>query len=1032
MADYRIDVHRGTVTITGSFSGKMRANITTADVLVEECEDATAAAVETVNVYSFPWGGLLRVDEHRLGTGMSSSDPVEFGIILTAESGFGDTDTAHIFTVVQPAASGIPTGDYGTDVTAVYSGTIEVTFQLETLMTPTVGGMPIYGGAESIDSPPQTDMTLYERFVPGTLVSVEICAEVAFSVDSAVSQPDFVASGSGCASASDTLSGDVSFSDYELGETAQVVTAQNDSASVITSVDDWLGENSRPTLTCTASAGGATATATVNSLSASVSVSVGGADVCQNGYGSATNNIAPDRKFNISGMIRRMEHAYPDAVVEVWDGAAYQELTADSDGRFDYEGTQSLYSGSVSAHAGDGSIFESDDCSDSDSENEWGGVWVRLKPSWKTDEDIELPLWPVLFRAFPAYDVFDLEQASERDVLSAYSGTGPSDISRTISLANGADTDLDGTDWSGFSLRGYAYLTLRLKADAVGSPFAVTIGSKTWTKDRTGSNLIAGTSFADFVIDLLCPDGGETDDKDSRYPYTSSGPIVVNDSDLFGVSNATTIVLTNLASTDYDVDSVKLSRLDHSYATVVHGFNHFVPAVVGDTSQYQVRFLELETDGCRTHEHIALVYNTVTEIYTHRTIADIVESINGASGAQPADGWSATAEVFDLSGCAPSSPDKPNLSPCWLNDERYAAWIEGSGAKYSGGAWAYGFDLDCASSRTFQAQMMFHRLLSWPPGLDDPLLLSSGSVGGAVFLPCASILRAQGVGVVHHESGVRASSVTVEIDGGAQGSGTTDAYGIYQTGIPYPPGSQTFDVVADVGEEPPSLSTAFYSRTRSRGAFRVVLIEGVVLYYVYQDRLGQLHAIGTDTGNIRYFRSNSSLPIPNWAVNGVYVTGDAETEGEDEHPVVVRNWQHRLFSLFDRPDEDDPMIRSVYECVSDDDGETWSEPERVFEGASMPFNRVDSNGNHIDTAYSGGNITARFRAAGDETWSDLFLFTDSMGNPLEVEEECYSFDDAHDRAGLWVLSVVIAGESSSSLWWSADEGRESMSWTRVT
>lgn len=818
------------MTITGEFSGKMRQNLITLAALIEDCHDDTASICQTEVLYTFPWGGLLRVEEFTNGVGTLPGPfigDVEYGIRLTAETGFGDTDTTEISITVTPAPSGVPTGDYGTDVTAAYTGTIEVTFQLETFLTPTIGGMPSYAGAESVDSPPHTDAALYERFVPGVAVSMEICADVNFTVSSAVAQPPGEdMEQSGCASASDTIATHEMVSGYAMTESVQVISVENDNVTVIAAVDDWLGPNSRPALDCTASAGGASGTASLGSLSAQVSINASG--VCQGGYGSAVNTFAPDRTFEVSGVVRRMEEGYPGAQVQIWDGTKYQNKTATSDGLFTHSGTQVHYSGSVAIHVGDGDAGLSDDCDDDDSALTWGSVWVRLRASWMSAQMLDAALWPVLFRAFPAYPVFDLAQAAERTVLSAYSGAGPSDLSRTISLANGADTDLDGTDWSNFSLHGYAYLVLRVKASAANSGFTVKIGTKEWTKDADGAPLEAGTAFAEFVIDLLNPTNAtqETNSKDSRFPYASSGPIIVQDADMWGVANASAIVLTDLDSETYDVDYVKLRRDGYSRVTALHGFNYWARDVADSDPNpvyYNLRLLTGDTDGCRSLEVIGFYKQEFAGVptYTHRPIADVVDSINGDSGRQPADGWTATPETFDLSGCAPTDPTLPDLTPCWLNDERYAAWIEGAGAKYASGAWVYGWRLDCASAREFQAQMLFHRITHWPPALDDPLNLSAASVSGAIFLPCATILKARAVGVVFDDTPVRAADIPIEIEGGTYGSGTTEADGTYLTGTPYAPGGSA-EVTADVGDEPPTLIIVFYPRTEKRACFRVV------------------------------------------------------------------------------------------------------------------------------------------------------------------------------------------------------------------
>jgi hypothetical protein len=76
-----------------------------------------------------------------------------------------------------------------------------------------------------------------------------------------------------------------------------------------------------------------------------------------------------------------------------------------------------------------------------------------------------------------------------------------------------------------------------------------------------------------------------------------------------------------------------------------------------------------------------------------------------------------------------------------------------------------------------------------------------------------------------------------------------------------------------------------------------------------------------------------------------------------------------------------------------------------------------------------GKVHATYQGDGDDEPGDPFVWCDETGAELELDDTGYDFDHADDDAMRWVASFTVAGETSTSDWFSTDECR---TWRRVT
>ncbi|HLK59284.1 MAG TPA: hypothetical protein VKU00_22180 [Chthonomonadaceae bacterium] len=674
-----------------------------------------------------------------------------------------------------------------------------------------------YSGTPTVDPPQGVKLRFFERPIVGSYLSVSVSMDIGYSTGTLNCQ---------------ITSGDIGYAassiDYQATLSAEALSS-------------GVSE------TCTL-----TATMLGIALSAPLSdTTTGGSADCTSGASATTDGVncleakaitaaAPPRGYNLSGVIRSVQDAYPNTLglkLNRSNSLLGQSLNATS-GQFSDSYSQQLYTASTRLNNTPVHSITLDDRTP---------LVMGMRPGAVGDGDSysllangeDQTLWRVMLRG-KLVNAVTLQQASSMNLDSApvparwtagsnttLSGSGPLTI--TVSGGTGSlsttfpncDAGLTGTSWSGVSLAGYRYLRLGLTADAANQPAMVVIGSKQW-------NITVGTSGS-VDIDLCGPtnNASTTDATDSKWEYASVGPVVVTDGPLSGVSNCTNFTIQGLANLHvYTLTSVKLVRKDHSGLTFLPAFQGWVlrepPVTSGSTTTTTKvrRFAQGDTDGRQSLEleditWVNIVNSTNSDQFNSGHITDFVFAMNGSSGAYPTDGWSAT----DLLSASDGSG---NLVGDYICNGLPMLCLAGAGAWFDGNRWRYAFDLSASSSLTLPAQLLFDEL-DWYPEAGDLFGFGKGLYGGAISVRAAAILRGQAWGLVFDNNILPANKVVVKVTNSATsaaaGQGTTDKRGEYKSGLTYGLGLVSYKIEAQSGSPFPSVTETFVSRKRHRACF---------------------------------------------------------------------------------------------------------------------------------------------------------------------------------------------------------------------
>lgn len=743
------------------------------------------------------------------------------------------------------------------------------------------------------------------------------------------------------------------------------------------------------------------------------------------------------KRYNLSGVLRAMENAYPASVdlrVDRFLGGENTLLPASS-GVFSDSYSQRFYSvgGSFSSYsAGSGWTAISGKLW-SDAKNEWKPLrlWVDAGSLSTLKEDSRL--WRMFFRC-DFWNALTITQASEITICGTGTFTTGSN-SKTIpdgSTSAGAKGTKSGV-WDGkTSFQFGRYLYLPLKHDNAGSQTLtnIVIGGKTFTKDKNGNALTipTGASYSTVILDLCAPStpNSATDAMDTRFPL----PTADNSAWGWGITSANSIVLNGIgAGVTWTLQDSKIKREAFSKFSLLQSFDNWI--FDGDTpgSDYLLDFALGDTDGRKSLEGVAM-YRTAIPAggynYTERSIKDLVDSINGSAGVFPSDGFTAVdLQSLPGSGCSGSFA---NLKYCFANSVRRAVYLAGGGAYHDATGWHYPIDLDITSTTTIPAQFLTDEI-EWYPGFGDGFGFSSGGYGVAEFRS-AWLAREQIAGIVEKNfagiSGVLVDSLDVG-DGANTGQGTSDSRGNYQTASNYAKGLRSLCVSAQQGAQPyPKITQTGISRKRKRNCFRITDISVLGNPFILEDSWGELHCVGVKDDKIIYSRSDHSLPLPEWKIAELQIT--APISGKlDSRPVICRNSQRRMILLFQRKDGSQ---YDIFESYSDDDGESWSTAVITIPNGQKPIIACSVDGAIFRAAYipSTEKISANFQEPGDTVPSANFNLKDGTGADLLFENDTFMAMPAYDSSARWVMCCLIKGESSVSTWFSVDSCR---TWKRI-
>lgn len=1013
MASYRVEgKHRGLLSGAGVLQGRVVYHLESLSQPPETCQDDTAPYARTEVRGTCPWG-QWRVEPYLWNTGSTSGDLHRAGLRIRVETIWGEWQEKLLYVTVRPTPGATPTGDGGCIVTVVWAGQVEYQARLQTVLgvseQSTAQGIVDYAGPPFVDTPPQMDVSVYERYAPGERAKIELQVTADFTILRDGDAGNWSTQIGQLALVETLVNTGEAISGYSIGSFV-TAAARNQSFTASQNHTLWMGA-SRPTVTRVATVGAASCTATIGGRSASVQVVA--PSPCLTASGEAEMGVSPDRPVRLRGVVRRFDAALSGVTVDVWNGSGYDMVVTGGDGTWGKDYTQRKYTGRLLARAGNAFTGQSVEQTHQDGVDEWQGVYARLRPEDLPARGLTAQDWRHMARLFPPYTAFLLHQRPYRTLSSGFVDTSSgSTVARSLSSSHGTDPDLDGAQWDGYALHGYAFLEIRGDC-SVATPFRVRIGNRIWDRDWQGNALQWTLSTATWRIDLLHPSNTavEVSGKSSRWPFVQRTPLRVEDDFLWGVCHATQVEILDLPASGrtLSIDWIRIVRDGDTRITVLSPRRSWVEDVTGDAQQEYLRtLLRGETDGAVGLEAIAAYREISTGNITHRTLYDVGRDCNGdanapedASASHPACGYVATRPSWDFTECSPPSPEIPPLSPCYLNDLRYAIWLEGGGMVWNDavGEWEMCSGRVQNTATAMRAQMLGDRLITWIPDI-DAFAAASRSV---TEWRCASLVYGRAYGVVHGATG-RGSGVTVQVGpAGSHGVGVTDARGLYGSGVPFVEGDAQQLVTALLASPPyPSYTHLFRNACEHRVAFRRGEVqetpdhacvtdwsEGGALFLGWQRRV--IGYTGPDL--LPFYESGPYAGVDLWyrmrmfpRAHALYLLGRSGSAGNYTWRLCVTQNQggacHEVWSMAARSAvvevlrdhgvlvllrENESAVQMQY---STDGGETWSTAVACeYRAGSGPWQAL--TGVLLDSAYDdrkSGELYLLVRQSGGEVW----------------------------------------------------------------
>ena len=174
-----------------------------------------------------------------------------------------------------------------------------------------------------------------------------------------------------------------------------------------------------------------------------------------------------------------------------------------------------------------------------------------------------------------------------------------------------------------------------------------------------------------------------------------------------------------------------------------------------------------------------------------------------------------------------------------------------------------------------------------------------------------------------------------------------------------------------------------------------------------------------NVGQIRFRRDHYAAPVA-WILDADVTSGPL-----DSQPALFLYPSGRIGLLFTRSG----ATRDVWECYSDDDGATWSEPAMSFSNASYPGADIDFAGGVLRAAIcesgAGYVLKATYQAPGDVAASSPFAlqrWTGSAMVDMRVERRGFSLKSAPEGGGALILACILEGDTSDTILVSRDFG----------
>jgi hypothetical protein len=192
--------------------------------------------------------------------------------------------------------------------------------------------------------------------------------------------------------------------------------------------------------------------------------------------------------------------------------------------------------------------------------------------------------------------------------------------------------------------------------------------------------------------------------------------------------------------------------------------------------------------------------------------------------------------------------------------------------------------------------------------------------------------------------------------------------------------------------------------------------------------------VGNTTGDVIVRHAAYSTP-PYMITKRVTTTGDCDQPCLAEDPRLSAG----LILLYTRTPTSGPDIQGAYERRSHDCAATWENEAVAFASIGDRVVRdpkvrtgdmaVVRAAFRYDDADSGpGKIVATYQGDGDEDQSAEFAWKDEALSDLAVADTGYDYCQATDEQERWLASLTIAGEGTTSDWFSTDGCR---TWRRI-
>lgn len=926
-----------TLAMTGDITATYKYNILLMPAIFPG-QSAEKYEIPTLAVGT-PWGASVTLTECPPGPPFPAAhNPA--GVIATANNGAGATASNQVDNggYVAPLAS-----PYVLNCNGSYSFSVECELFVEFL-----GG----GGYNGYDGPAPETIRIFVKTKVGGTSSASIT------------------SGASC-TATGTISTAVEITDWKGGISMDcaVLGGTNQVADATFSIDrDFYGAQCGA---FSATMDGGKLTLDVGGSAVTVHARSDDADARES-YGF--NTAAPDRPFNLEGVVRSMGEAYVnslDLTVTRHDGTP-ETITA-TGGAFSTSYTQKRYENG-GQFLKVGVLYPQPGLT----VDEWCPITLAVNATGTTNaldalgEDTRdtRPLFRTWF-----WDAFTIQQITlvtvddGTDVTpgpGSYAGVwqdagtgatvvvGTAGGKITAEVTTGSDGDPAELERvftphdGGFM--GYRYL--KIYCTNIGSggsqnatPNTVKIktasGTKDWERDASGNDLMSNTGSGTFwLLDLRSPTS-ETTDVDGQ---DSKWPLVTSDGPYWGVTGVENIRITGLVkttpTTTWQVDKIELINdpdvtTDHAQISFMEGFDDFIqekPAEVTGgttTTTFVQRFVHGDNGGRISLEEPDTRKTVVSTgggdviTYAPVRIEDFVNTINnvGQNYALVPDpncpGWVAVPSVA-LGATDPSGSGGPFAD--WLNCNRPMSYVAGSGASFHGSAWHYWQDKDVKTAAlTVQAQVLVDTIQDWPPYLfGDIFNIAGGTVPGPLEVRAAYFVRGQNHGIVLDPNCLPIDAEPVTLtdlsDASSSGSGTTSASGEYTTGTPY--GRSVHNQRTKVQTKQFDRE---YRKKRHSTAFKITEAGTGVTYDVsYHQR--HVHGYLQDD-TIRIGLASDVLAT---------VWDDVDTELEGTKPSARTFRRHKEQRLYLTYIDTDDALQFAY---SKDGGRTWAYTDTVIDAA---------------------------------------------------------------------------------------------------